>query len=59
MMATQERVDFRANLGDKVLGKEFTKLSMPAVRTEPGKHVQRFDPMAGRDRLFGGLVVSI
>ncbi|EMF12348.1 uncharacterized protein SEPMUDRAFT_118277 [Sphaerulina musiva SO2202] len=44
----KERVDFYANLGDKVLGEELTKLSMPAVRTEPGKHVQRFDPMAGR-----------
>lgn len=31
-----------------MLGKELTKLSIPAVRTEPGKYVQRFDPIARR-----------
>lgn len=45
--SNQERVDFYANLGDKVLGEELTKLSIPAVRTEPGKYIQRFDPIAG------------
>lgn len=46
--SNQERVDFYANLGNKVLGEELTKLSIPAVRTEPGKYIQHFDPIAGR-----------
>lgn len=61
--SNQERVDFYANLGDKVLGEELTKLSMLAVRTEPGKYIQRFDPIAGRPgkvlEVLGGVLEAL